>query len=105
MTYITTYLPSGARAFNAARTTLHTLRERIHVLMKRPQYIPRSPRPRCVVLTSRTMNTQSLPHDRVCPQAKLVLRGWVWDSHVPAGGYLTSYLIIGVSLQKVKFIK
>jgi hypothetical protein len=41
-TYITTYPPSSARAFNVARTTLHMLRERIHVLRKRPQDIPRS---------------------------------------------------------------
>jgi 2-keto-3-deoxy-L-rhamnonate aldolase RhmA len=32
MIYITTYSPSGTRAFNAARTVLHTLREHIHVL-------------------------------------------------------------------------
>jgi hypothetical protein len=34
--YITTCPPSGACVFNAARTTLHMLRERIHVLRKRP---------------------------------------------------------------------
>jgi hypothetical protein len=50
MTYITTYPPSGAHAFNAIRTTLHMLRECIHVLMKRLQDIPRSPCPRCVVV-------------------------------------------------------
>jgi hypothetical protein len=44
---------------------------------------------------------QLLPHDRDCPQANLVLRGWVWDSHHPVGGYLPSYLIVGASLQKV----
>jgi hypothetical protein len=48
MTYITTYPPSGARVFKAARIVLHMLRERIHVLRKRPQDIPRPPRPRCV---------------------------------------------------------
>jgi hypothetical protein len=68
MAYITTYPPSGARAFNAAQTTLHTLRERIHVLRKRPQDIPRSPRPRCAIVTSCTTDTQPLPHDRDCPQ-------------------------------------
>jgi hypothetical protein len=31
ITYITTYPPSGAHAFNVAWTTLHMLRERIHV--------------------------------------------------------------------------
>jgi hypothetical protein len=36
MAYITTYPPSGARVFNATRTVLHTLREHIHVLRKRP---------------------------------------------------------------------
>jgi hypothetical protein len=44
MTYITTYPPSGAHAFNAAWTTLYTLQERIHVLRKWPQDIPRPPR-------------------------------------------------------------
>jgi hypothetical protein len=43
MTYITTYPPSGAYTFNAAWTMLHTLQERIHVLRKWPQKIPRSP--------------------------------------------------------------
>jgi hypothetical protein len=57
MTYITTYVSSGARAFNAARTTLHTLREHIYVLRNRPQDIPRSTRPRCAVMTSRTTDT------------------------------------------------
>jgi hypothetical protein len=42
MTYIITYPSSGIRAFNAARTALHTLREHIHVLNKRPQDNPRS---------------------------------------------------------------
>jgi hypothetical protein len=56
-TYITTYPPSGTRAFNVARTALHTLREYIHVLKKRPQDIPRSPHPMCVVVTSHTTNT------------------------------------------------
>jgi hypothetical protein len=36
MIYITTYPLSGACAFNAIQTALHTLRERIHVLKKRP---------------------------------------------------------------------
>jgi hypothetical protein len=34
MTYITTYPPSGAHAFNAAWTMLHTLQERIYTLRK-----------------------------------------------------------------------
>jgi hypothetical protein len=34
MTYITTYPPSGAHAFNATWTELHTLQECIHVLRK-----------------------------------------------------------------------
>jgi hypothetical protein len=58
MTYITTYPPTSARAFNATWTTLHTLRERIHVLRKRPQDIPRSPRPRCMVIANRMTDTQ-----------------------------------------------
>jgi hypothetical protein len=105
MTYITTYPPSGTRAFNAARTTLHTLQERIHVLRKRPQDIPRSPHRRCAVVVSRTIDTQPLPHDRDCPQANLVLRGRAQDSRHLAGGYLHSYLFIGTSLQKSKYRK
>jgi hypothetical protein len=105
MTYITTYPSSGAHAFNAARTVLHMLRERIHILRKRPQDIPRSPRPRCVVVASHTTDMQPLPHDRDCPQANLVLRGRDQNSHHPAGGYLPSYLILGASLQKVNSIK
>jgi hypothetical protein len=105
MTYIITYSPSGTRAYNASWTTLHTLREHIHVLRKRPQHIPRSPRPRCAVVVSRTIDTQPLPRDRDCPQANLILRGWVRDSHHPAGGYLPSFLVIGASLQKCKLHK
>jgi hypothetical protein len=85
ITYITTYPPSGTRAFNAARTTLHTLRERIHVLRKIPQDIPRSSCPRYMVMTSHTTDTQPLPHDRDRPQANLVLRGRARDSHHPVG--------------------
>jgi hypothetical protein len=43
MTYITTYLPSGTHTFNVACTAQHMLRERIHVLMKRPQDISLGP--------------------------------------------------------------
>jgi hypothetical protein len=46
MINITTYPPSGTHAFNAAWIALHTLQECIHVFSKRPQYIPRFPRPR-----------------------------------------------------------
>jgi hypothetical protein len=99
MTYIITYPLSDAYVFNAVRTTLYTLRERIHVLRKWPQDIPRSTCPRCTVVTSRMTDTQPLLPDRDCPQASLVLRGWVQDSHHPTGGYLTFYLFIGVSLQ------
>jgi hypothetical protein len=56
MAYITTYPLSSARAFDAAQIALHTLQERIHILRKRPQDIPMSPRPRCVVATSRTID-------------------------------------------------
>jgi hypothetical protein len=105
MTYTTTYPPSGVRAFDAAWTTLHTLRERIHVLKKRPQDIPRSPCPRCAVVVSRTIDTQPLSYDRECPQVNLILRGRVRDSHHPAGGNLSSYLCIGASLQKSKLHK
>jgi hypothetical protein len=61
---------SGARAFNAAQTTMHMLRERIHILQKRPQDIPKSPHPRCAVVASRTTDTQPLPHDRDYPKAQ-----------------------------------
>jgi hypothetical protein len=57
MKYITTYPLSDAHAFNATRTTLHMLRERIHILRKRSQDIPRSPRPRCAVVASRMRDT------------------------------------------------
>jgi hypothetical protein len=43
MAYITTYPPSGAHAFNVVWTMLYTLQERIHVLQKWPQDIPRPP--------------------------------------------------------------
>jgi hypothetical protein len=104
ITYITTYPPSGTRAFNAAHTVLHTLRERIHVLSKRPQNIHRSPRLRCAVMASHTTDTQPLPHDRDRPQANLVLRERIRDSHHPARGHLPSYLFVGASLQKSKFL-
>jgi hypothetical protein len=83
--------------FNAAWTTLHMLRERIHVLRKIVQDIPRSPRTRCMNVTSRTTDTQPLPHDRDYSQESLILRGWVRDSHHLAGGYLPTYLV-GASL-------
>jgi hypothetical protein len=102
ITYIATYLPSGAHMFNIAWTVLHTLEERIHVLSKRPQDIPRSPRPRCAVVASLTIDTQPLLHDRDCPQASPIFRGRVQDSHHPMRGYLPSYLVIGVSLLNSK---
>jgi hypothetical protein len=105
MTYITTYPPSDTHAFNAAQTVLHTLRECIHILRKRPQDIPRFTRPRCVVMTSRTTDTQLLPQDRDYPEASLVLRGWIRDSHHLAGGYLPSYLFVYASLQNSKIYK
>jgi hypothetical protein len=105
MTYITTYSPSDTHAFNAAQTTMHTLRECTHVLRKRPQNISRSPRPRCVVVASCTTDTQPLPYDRDCPQANIILRRLVQDSHHPVGGYLPSYFFIGASLQKSKLQK
>jgi hypothetical protein len=56
----------------------------------------------CVVMVSRTTDTESLLHDRDCPQANLASRGQVCDSHHPTRGYLHSYLFIGASLQKNK---
>jgi hypothetical protein len=98
MTYITTYPQSGIRVFNIAQTILHTLWERIHVLRKRSQDISRSPCPRCAVVASRTIDTQPLQYDRDYPQASLILRGWVCDSHHPVEGYLPNYIFIGASL-------
>jgi hypothetical protein len=43
LTYITTYPSSGTHVFNDAWTTLHMLQERIHILRKWPQDIPRYP--------------------------------------------------------------
>jgi hypothetical protein len=83
MTYITTYPPSVAHTLNTAWTALHTLWERIHVLRKRPQDIPTSPRPKCAVMASHTTDMHPLPHDRDCPQAILILRWRVWNSHHP----------------------
>jgi hypothetical protein len=83
ITYITTYPPSGARAFNGAWIELHTSWECIHVLRKRPQDISRSPCPRCAVMASRTTDPQPLPHDRDLP----------------------SYLFVCASLQKSKLQK
>jgi hypothetical protein len=104
-TYIIIYPPSGACAFNAVRTTLHILRERIHVLRKRPQDILMSSRPRCAVVISHTTDTQPLPHDRDCPQASIVLRERVQDSHHPVVGYLPSYLVVGALLLKYRLHK
>jgi hypothetical protein len=56
-------------------------------------------------MTSHTMDTQPLSHDRDCPQVSLVLRWRVQDSHYPAGGYLPSYLDVCASLQKTKLHK
>jgi hypothetical protein len=105
MTYIITYPLSGAHAFNAARTSLYMLRECIHILRKRPQDIPRSPRSRCVVMASQSIDMHPLPHDRDCLQANLILRGRVQDSHHPVGGYLPSDLFVSTSLQKSKLQK
>jgi hypothetical protein len=105
MTYITLYPLRDARAFKAARTTLHMLREHIHILRKRPQDILRSLCPRCMVMTTRTTDTQPLPHDIDYLQANLILRRWVWDSHHPMGGYLPSYLVVGASLLNSKLHK
>jgi hypothetical protein len=43
---------------------------------------------------------QLLSHDRDCPQANLILRGWVQDLHHLVGRYLPSYLSVGASLQE-----
>jgi hypothetical protein len=92
------------------RLTLHGQRciryENIFMSYRRhPQDIIRSPHPRCAVMASHMADTQLMPHDMDCPQASLVLRGHVWDSHYPAGGNLPSYLFIGVSLHNSKLHK
>jgi hypothetical protein len=56
-------------------------------------------------MTHRIMDTQPLLHDRDYPQASLILRGRVRDSHHPVAGHLPSYLIVGASLQKNKLWK
>jgi hypothetical protein len=56
-------------------------------------------------MVSRMTDTQPLPHDRECHQASLILRGRIRDSHHPVGGYLSTYLIVGASLQKSKLYK
>jgi hypothetical protein len=65
---------------------------------RRPQEIPRSPHSRCMVMASCMIDMQSISHDMDSPEASLVLRGRVPDSHHPARGYLCSYLFIGVSV-------
>jgi hypothetical protein len=65
---------------------------------RRPQDIPRSPCPRCMVMASCMIDTQSISHDMDCPQASLVLRGRVRNSHHPVRGYLSSYLVVDVML-------
>jgi hypothetical protein len=101
MTYITTYPSSDARAFNVAQIVLHMLQECIHVLRKRPQDIPGSPCPRCMVVASRMTDTQPISHDKHYPQVNLVLRGRVQNSDHSVRGNLPSYLFVGASLQKV----
>jgi hypothetical protein len=58
-----------------------------------------------MIVTSRTTDTQPLLHDRNYPQASLVLRGQIRDSHHLAGGYFPSYLGVGALLQKSKLQK
>jgi hypothetical protein len=53
MTYITTYPPSGAHAFNTAWTALHTSKECIRVLWKWSPDIPRSTHSGYTVVTRR----------------------------------------------------
>jgi hypothetical protein len=54
-------------------------------------------------MASHTTGMQPLPHDKDCPQANLVLRGWMQGSHHPVGGYF--YRAIGASLQNSKLHK
>jgi hypothetical protein len=103
---------SHASASQSQHTHLTIVQERIHILRKWPQDIPRSLLAlgmRSWLVTQRTATPhdglQPLPHDRDCPQANPVLRGWVRDSHHPVGGYLPSYLDVGALLQKSKLQK
>jgi hypothetical protein len=94
----------------AMRLTLHGQHSIRHMNVfmfcrRRPQDIPRSSCPRCAVMASRMIDTQPLLHDRDCPQASLVLRGRVQDSHHPVGGNLPSYLVVGALLQNSKMHK
>jgi hypothetical protein len=102
MTYITTY-PQVV----LVRLTLYGQRciryENIFTYCRRhPQDIPRSPRPRCAIMDNRMTDTQPISHDMDCPQASIVSRGMVWDSHHLARGNLPSYLVLGASLQNSK---
>jgi hypothetical protein len=56
-------------------------------------------------MTSRMIGTQLLLYDRDCPQASLILRGRVRDSHQPVGGNLSSYLFVSVLLHNSKLHK
>jgi hypothetical protein len=64
-----------------------------------PQDIPRSPHPWCMVMASCMIDMRSILHDMDCPQASLVLRRQVRNSHHPTRGYLPSYLVVDVTLQ------
>jgi hypothetical protein len=71
----------------------------------RQQENPTSPHSMFVIMASRTTDMQPLPHDKDCPQARLILREWVCDSHHPTSGNLPSYFIVSVSLQNSKLHK
>jgi hypothetical protein len=58
-----------------------------------------------VVVASCTTDMQPLPHDRDYPQASLILRGQVRDSHHPMRGNLSFYLVVGESLENSKLHK
>jgi hypothetical protein len=80
----------------------YVIRMYAHLALVATRHSHVSTRPEYALVTSRTMDTQPLQHDRKCPQASLILRGRVRDSHHPVGGYLPSYLVLGVLLQNSK---
>jgi hypothetical protein len=104
-TYIKTYPPNGAHSLTLCGQHCIHYENVFTSCRRRPPNIPRSPRPRCAVMASRMTNTQPISHDMVSPQASLVLRGQVRDSHHLTGRNLSSYLFIGASLQNSKLHK
>jgi hypothetical protein len=75
MTYITTYPQVAPMHLTLHRQCCIRYENIFMSCTRRPQDIPRSPHPRCMVMTNRMIDTQLISHDMDCPQASLVLRG------------------------------